>query len=296
MAKRTGIMLARPLEEKLLARMPEYVLVQPKLDGDRCRAVPAPEGYQLWSSQMTLRNFSVPFLADALNLAAIQLWGDDPHNWKEIDGELYIHGVSHQRIRSIVSRTVNMHPDSQRVRYHAFDFIEERPQYQRSADLQNLFAPVVRRVRELSRIIPVPTFKVVNSMESCIYAMNRFLDEGYEGAIIRHPLAPYEAKRSDKLLKLKPRQAGVGEAVGMNEAISLEGGPKGMIGSFLVKTILQGEEKVITVGAGKLTHAERTAIFEMDLAKRRVIVHYRYLALTDDNEPREPVCVNLEVV
>lgn len=44
MSTRTGIMLASPLDEGKLAKWPRPYIVQPKLDGERCRAVFGPEG------------------------------------------------------------------------------------------------------------------------------------------------------------------------------------------------------------------------------------------------------------
>ena len=292
MSARTGVMLAKPLTPSLLAEMPTWVIVQAKLDGDRCRAVPYLDGgYTLYSSQGTIRNFAVPHIAARLSALARELWGVDPAGWKVFDGELYIHGVSHQAIRSVVSRTANLHPDSDKLEFHVFDFISDAQQLKRTQDLMTLS----NLVGPSDSIRVVPTFKVPNTMEDIQSAMRQFLDAGYEGVIVRDPLAPYEPKRSSHLLKLKPDRYGEAQCLDFIEAVSLDGDPKGMLGAFLVRCELAGKEKIFKVGAGKLSHAQRTAFWHSSLNPTCYIIRFRYLALTDDGLPREPVCTRVEV-
>ena len=61
-ARRKGIMLCAPLEEKRLLRWTPPYLVQPKLNGERCRAIHTPEGYILVSSEgFDQRHFGIIF-------------------------------------------------------------------------------------------------------------------------------------------------------------------------------------------------------------------------------------------
>jgi len=299
MATRCGIMLARVLDDKLLARFPEWVIVQPKLDGDRCRAVPAPEGYMLLSSQGTRRDFAVPHIKLALDALGNQVWGVDPRNWQILDGELYVHGVSHQKIRSVVSRTENLHVDFAKIRYHVFDTISSEIQMKRSERLMKIEA--LAHAFDALRI--VPTFRTPNTKAKILEAMDLFLEQGYEGVIVRNPYGDYKdcgpkgARRSNDLLKLKPVQSGEGLCIDLLEAISIDGEPKGMLGAFLVKSVLNGKEQVFKVSAGKLVHAERLMLWQnqRQAGDVQIIVHYRYLTLTDDGLPREPVCTHVEV-
>lgn len=291
MPARTGVMLAKPLTPSLLAKMSTWVIVQAKLDGDRCRAVPYIDGrYSLYSSQGTLRNFAVPHIAPRLSAIAKELWGADTTNWQTFDGELYIHGVSHQSLRSVVSRTANLHPDAEEVQFHVFDFISTAGQISRTKELMTLDKLV--GPRDSVRI--VPTFKIPNQMEDVVAAMRQFLNAGYEGVIVREPLAPYEAKRSSHLLKLKPDMHARGRCSDFLEARSLEGEPKGMVGAFVVSCALGKGMRTFKVGAGKLTHTARIALWQHGKPSD-CLIHFRYLSLTDDGLPREPVCTRVEV-
>ena len=109
-----GIMKCVPFEEKRLAKWEPPYICQPKYDGVRCRAVPVPSGYMLLSSEENVI-FSVPHINKVLDkLKGTRL---------ELDGELYLHGMSFEEIVSITSRTVNLHPNYKRMNFHIFDVI-----------------------------------------------------------------------------------------------------------------------------------------------------------------------------
>ena len=128
--KRSGIMLAKPLEERRLTN-PKFgwsfpVLCQPKLDGERCSAENHNGISLLVTSEQNIFQ-SVPHINDAL----------EGLHTEELDGELYCHGMPFSEIHSRVSRTVNLHPDYQKIQYHIFDYKGEREaNYERLIDLK----------------------------------------------------------------------------------------------------------------------------------------------------------------
>jgi hypothetical protein len=89
MAKRTNIMLCQPFEERRLQRwnVPE-VIVQPKLDGERCRAFWDFERRE-WVLVSSEGNefLHVPHIGQELEELGI------PHSY-HLDGELYIHNAT----------------------------------------------------------------------------------------------------------------------------------------------------------------------------------------------------------
>ena len=109
--KRSGIMLAYPYEESRLLKWEPPYIVQPKLDGERGRLIVEPNRTILLSSTEEIIT-SVPHI----NRHASEILP-----FGEWDGELYIHGKTFEEIHSIVSRTVNLHPDYETMQFHVFD-------------------------------------------------------------------------------------------------------------------------------------------------------------------------------
>jgi DNA ligase 1 len=132
-----------------------------------------------------------------------------------LDGEIYVHGEILQTIASLVHR---LQTRTLALQYHVYDVPEwrgkgpERPWSEREHDLahvQSMFAasPVVR-VAE--------TFRAASD-EEVRALFERFLCEGYEGAIIRLLGAPYLYEyRSNALLKLKRPDDAEFEIVGFD--------------------------------------------------------------------------------
>lgn len=110
------------------------------------------------------------------------------------DGELYCHGVPLQKILSWVKRP---QLDSLKIEYHIYDIPNSKPWSERQTELESL------RIPEDSCIKIVKTYSV-NSMDELNKLHDQFIEEGYEGAIIRLDGKEYEfGKRSKYLLKWK---------------------------------------------------------------------------------------------
>lgn len=190
--KRSGIMLCYPFEEKRLEKWGYPVYVQPKLDGERCRAVYSREdnkGWQLWSSQVN-EFISVPHIIQALYDQKIPIT-------VELDGELYRHGLPFEEIHSRVSRTVNLHSQYSEIRYCIFDVVDPLSQMLR-----------ITRMSLLSFQAPLYTIKtdIADSLDDIMRLYDKYTEDGYEGIIVRHPGALYVRKRSTYIMKFKPKK------------------------------------------------------------------------------------------
>ena len=209
-SRRRGIMLCQPFDEKRLQKWhTQAVLVQPKLDGERCRALVTPQGVQLLSSEVN-EIISVPHISEQLQWLC--------QHWElpslELDGELYTTGMDFSEIHSRVSRKENIHDNYAEIKFHVFDIIEASPQTERIGHLISLFnqyvAPDVQLVN--SKVVD-PTVDAI--MES----LNIFTAEGNEGIIVRHPFASYERKRSLHIMKWKPKKNDIYRIIGCQEEI-----------------------------------------------------------------------------
>ena len=280
--KRSGIQLAYPFEEKRLARWTPPWIIQPKLDGERCRAIFDDYGsVGLLSSEENLI-VSVPHILnelESLNLRNV-----------ELDGELYLHGLSLPEIHSIVSRKVELHDEFASMEYWVFDLIEmDKVQKQRTSNLVILNQEYLSK---LPHIHYVP-FYIVHTSEDIYNHLNYFTKtQGFEGFILRHTEGEYVRKRSINMMKFKPKKSDIYTIVGFNEAIDQYKKPKGTLGSFQCQSPPKPE--TFPVGAGRLTHEERREIWKIKdlLLGKRLLVEYQHLTKLN-SVPRSGVAVEV---
>jgi DNA ligase 1 len=283
--RRSGIQLCYPLEEKrILSWSPPFV-VQPKLDGERCRAVltpsePFPGSVLLLSSEENVFQ-SVPHLLEPLHNLA-QLTGPI-----ELDGELYVPGLSFEEIHSIVGRTVNLSADHDKVQLHIFDLINESlPQWERLRLLNRIksmtHSPELQFVRS----------ELVESFDEIMRAYDTFVDAGYEGIIVRHIDANYIRRRSTFMLKFKPKKSDTYTIIGFKQMIDKTGSPKPMLGALICSS--DGEE-TFSVGSG-MNDEFRSYWWPADKAQKLIgkMVRVKYQHMTAKHAPRFPIF--LEVV
>jgi len=247
--KREGVMLAYPVDSGRIARLGPTFFVQPKINGERCRTE------EFKGEPVLLSSYGNEFqFLDHIKDAIKDVWrafGAVP-----FDGEIYKHGWPRERIDSALRRTVNISSEVTSLEYHIFDIATEDPGPDQAARFwildnlssRSIFAPPLHFVRPGTA--DFDTWRI---------AAQEYVDQGYEGIILRAMFTPYAPKRSVSMLKYKPTEIDEYEIVALKEAIDKNGYPKDTLGSFLVKT---SDDDVFYVGAGKLTHPERDAIWK----------------------------------
>lgn len=279
-AKRQGIMLANPATEKSMLSLGDSCFAQPKLNGERASVT--------WfhGEPILLSSYGNEFrFIQHIKEAIKDSFGN---NQLPLDGELYVHGWSRERIHSAASRKVNENLDTRTLQFHIFDFKgnPDQSQWQR-----------IHTLTENSSIFDWPLFyvpyKVISTdPQAWMNQVYLYTQEGYEGAIFRNPLYSYEEKRSKGLLKFKPSETDEYEILGLHEAISQEGKFKGMVGAFVVA----GDDgTVFSVGAGKLNHSERERLWKNreGLIGKNLLVKHEMLK-TKNGIPL--CCVAVEVI
>ena len=286
MAKRTGIQLCYPFEERRLLESKfgwtTPYIVQPKLDGVRARSME--DKIDCLQSSTATYLPSVPHIEDA-----IKQFNEVTGNVELLDGELYTHGMTFSEIESIACRSVNLHEDYYALEYHVFDIISPLPDSLRQILLDELFKTYQRKVSH-SPIKRVKTMFAYSLHEMYEHTVP-LLTDGYEGFIVRHKDAPYRQKRSNQIMKFKPKKNDIYQIVDVLPAISQTGETLDMVGTFVCKAT---EEQQFNVGAGKLTHAQRRDI----LSNKDIVVgkwlNVNYQSLTDANRvPRFGVATQI---
>lgn len=195
---------------------PLPILSQPKFDG--MRAIITKDGA---FTRRGKRWVSVPHIVNELNETIFK-----EHPDIVLDGELYSHEYkdNFDKIASIIKRTKPTDEDfviSERyVKYHCYDAINNQPFYKRREYLENLLKP-------LTFCVAVPTIEC-KTKEEVQRVHDSFLNDGYEGSILRVPDAPYVNGRTKNLLKKKDWMDGEFEILRIIEG---EGNKAGMAGS-----------------------------------------------------------------
>lgn len=277
--KRSGIQLCYPLEERRLTD-PKFgwaqnfpVICQPKLDGVRCRALCNGTQAPVLLSSTETQIESVPHINDAIRQQCLH---------GELDGELYIHGENFETINGIVSRTVNIHEDYDKIKLYVFDVISGASQLERLVYLE-------LHCNFKSLPIKVVPYELAYSFQDIMSIYEKFLDLEYEGIIVRHKLAPYVRKRSTYVLKFKPKKSDVYKIVGVKQMIGREGLPKPLIGA-LICTSDEGTE--FSVGSG-MNERFRKYHYHVpqDLIGRYCKISYQHM--TAKGSPRFPIFVSI---
>lgn len=251
--KRQGILLCCPLEERRILQWTPPFICQPKLDGERCRALVTSwvntktDKVKLVSSELNIFN-SVPLISEALVRLSNKLSTN-----VELDGELYVHGWDFNEIHSVVSRKVNLHPQHSLMEFHVFDFVDLKlPQAKRLLDAEELV-----KLCDSPRVKLVPRF-IAWTFDEVLKCYEKFLVMGYEGIIVRNFEAPYIRRRSLFVSKFKPKKTDVYRIVGFVEERDKYGNPKNRLGAL----VCQGDDyETFTVGSG-LTDEERIGFWK----------------------------------
>ena len=200
--------------EKLLFTVPTFI--QPKLDGLRCISQ---------DNTLMSRN-GKPYLAC-------------PHLHQDrftLDGELYNHEF-HDDFNKIVSLCKKQKPTAeelkesmQKVQFWAYDMPEIEGEF---SERYKALEKAINELKKAQGKCPyklVPTYRVHNQADVEKYH-EKFLEDGYEGSILRLDLGEYENKRSKQLLKKKDFVDEEFTIVGAEEG---EGGRAGTIGYFIM--------------------------------------------------------------
>lgn len=277
--KRTGIMLCQPLDERNLERnfkMCPMLLAQPKLDGMRCWVEWVEHTPRLWSSEGNLIT-GVPHIEVLLKDWAAQV-GELP-----FDGELYNHTMKFEDIISVTKRCGdNLRDDFTNVQYHIFDIKGGQPNLERIKVVRKAFEAMPEGVRKVDVFQCVPT-KVVRR-EDVDAQLDHYVSEGYEGIILRNPLAPYVEKRPWTILKWKPSKHDTYQVLEVVEAVSEEGLPLQRVGS-LVCADRFGNTFSVGPGLG-ISHERASELWEMRDVLIGKYAQVYYQNLTDRGVPR----------
>lgn len=254
------------------------VYSQPKLDGIRCVFK---EG-KLWS-RAGKEIVSCPHIADSLAF----LYKVDPS--VIIDGELYNHELkdNFNEITSIVRKTKPEEEDfvkaKEMIQYHIYDMYSSEVQEAKFADRFGYIGHIVTddELDNVDYIISVNT-DLVNNQEQLDKIYSSYLENGYEGQIVRLN-EKYENKRSKYLLKRKEFLTDEFEVLSVEEGLGNWGGA--------IKRFHLKNEDGTTFSAGvRGSYDNMKALYESGDKPNWATL--RYFTPTPDGVPRFPVVID----
>jgi ATP-dependent DNA ligase len=259
-------MLAQKYEDYKKLMFKNRTFIQPKLDGLRCV-----NGSNKQMSRTGKEYLSTPHLNQSTTL---------------LDGELYSHEYKHDfnTIVSLCRKTKPTKEDielsSKIIEYWIYDLPNDGRVFSKR------FEDVLKLVELNPMFKVVPTYEVFNEEDIEKYHL-QFIEEGYEGSIIRMDMGGYENKRSKQLLKKKDW---------MDEEftiLDIESG-KGQLSEIAARLILQLPNGETFNSALNCNHEEMSRIFvnkESIIGRQATVKFFDY---TPDGKPRFPKVVVID--
>ncbi|GIW70168.1 MAG: hypothetical protein KatS3mg101_0915 [Patescibacteria group bacterium] len=267
-------MLASKYEPNMKLNFP--VIVQPKLDGARCIV-------RIINGEVEFRSRGNKKFCHLNNE-----FGDEISKFMsylpfrcQLDGEVYIHGVSFSKFTEALKNVNKKVPLLSKAYYMIFDLIVDNvPARERHQIAEDAFRAYRLDGNSFNRFRVVRSF-LANSHEEIAKAHRIFRENGFEGTIIRKCDAFYKPRTGTCMLKLKDIQDAEGTVVKVEEG---KGNEKGL--AILVIECENGKRVRMRPAFPFSVRREWFLKPETILGKK---VTYQYQTISDYGVPIHPV-------
>ena len=200
-----------------------------------------------------------------------------------LDGELYTDEYNFQEIVGTVKKKTLTKDDAVKhghIQLHVYDIISEGIPFEKRWEM--LEAVFERFESKIGTVLQLCKTEVVDSPEEVVEKHDEYVEEGYEGIMIRNAKGLYKVGgRSNDLQKLKTFMDAEYEIVGFYEG---DGAEKGCV-MWRCKT---GDGKVFGCRP-KGTHEERAELYKHGSEYIGKMLTVKFQELTEDGIPRFPV-------
>jgi DNA ligase-1 len=245
-----------------------------KFDGHRMLATIVDNEVILYSRQGKL------IIADVISAELKRAYQSNYWDGTTLDGEIYLHGETLQRISSLVKKPK---ADSKKLVYYIYDVVRNKPFIKRLAEY-TVLADLLE-----SKVVVATQQKFIHTQKQLDQCHADNLGEEYEGTIVRHGDTPYEdGKRSQSLMKKKDFQDAEFEITGLklgktNERHGLK------VGIYECKT---SDNQLFTVTAPGNMHSKNSHAMHgwKNVGKKLTVKFFNY---TPDGVPYLPVALQI---
>lgn len=249
------------LAQKYQGKLFEHSCVQPKLDGIRCIY----ENGELYTrTREIIPNFQqIKNELKRLNLNLI------------FDGELYCHELPFEEVEGIVMTKNSIHPREDEISYYIFDVIDEKKTFRERTEK-------IKRIQ--SKYLKFVDYTCIQNEDELKKYHEIFLEQGYEGSIIRDLDSFYVCKRSKSLLKHKDFQDKEFEIV---DVVYSDSCTENGCAIYVCKTDIEDEFGTTFNVRPRGSLEDRRKIKKEDVVGKWLTV--RFQEMTKDMIPRFPV-------
>lgn len=281
--------LAATLTKPALLKFP--VWASPKIDGVRCVVF----GGVAYSR--TLKPIPNPHVQDGAKYYERELEG--------LDGELVVGSATDPNCMQNTTSGVMKRSGEPEFTFHAFDYVYPGMPY--GDRMRVVRGRVAEAVEEFAPVKLVPQHYVMNAADLAVME-EYYLDQGYEGLMIRSGDAPYKYGRSTEreggLVKVKRfvdaeavvvgfeeemrnENEATRDATGRTERSTAQAGlvGKGTLGALVVR---DEQGRVFNIGTG-FTAAQRADIWRDSSRCKGLTVKYKHFDHGTVDAPRHPV-------
>ena len=244
------------------------IYVQPKLDGNR--ALCNVRTGKLYSrSRKEIAHLS--FIGEEVKGACAKLRGDI--EW--VDGELFAEGKTFNEMQTIIRSNKNVDTAlAKTMQYHIFDVLNKENWSYRRNHLRSI---------KPNKAVKVVKDEVISPNQVDEYH-KKYVEEGYEGAIIRLGAGHYTHKRSMDILKVKSFKDEEFKVVGWTS----EKHDEGKLGAAVCEVIVNGDAKTFEARPA-MTDKEKAKIWVEKNNYLGKLATVKYQEKSPDGIPRFPV-------
>jgi DNA ligase-1 len=246
----------------------EHAYAQPKFDGNRCLAKRNGDEITLWTRRGKEIKTTPHIIKELKDVMPRQ---------SRFDGELYIHGIPLNKLRSFISK---QQPMSEKLQLRIYDEILPEEFKTRWGALNNAF---VNKQYDFIHLAPT---KKVSDKETLMCFQANCLERGYEGAMLRQGMFNYESgKRSKSLLKVKTFRDDEFAIVDINEG-------RGRYEGCAIFTLITKDGNYFNATApGSLEEKARALKDKELLIGKFVTIKYQQFTATNNSVPFLPICI-----
>jgi DNA ligase-1 len=250
------------------------IVVQPKLDGNRCMIKIENNNAVMYTRKGDIMSVQLPRIINDVLTVSILGFGLGRDKSVILDGELYSDQISFNTLNGLIKRVKATPEEVEKrkfIKFHLYDVMlnvgyEDRYEFIKKFESDN--------------IVIIPSYKIVATDNNIKKYLEKFLSDSFEGLMIRQLNIPYENKRTWQLCKCK---------VFEDEEFKLIGFDEDVRGNFVGSFVLQDDAgNIFRAGASGQSVDERTEMWNNKNKYIGKMATIEYFGLSEYQIPRFP--------